>query len=200
MVSDRGSCGPVHWSNNVPGCSRCGFLGHWDSLWKHQCIWRIGEGKVDAGGDLRGQRGLYSGDTGQAVRRLGSQGHIGRSSASSDRPSIRKKSRDPEPTRDRAISLTSQGLRARLPPERPSAASSRSLPSLARWFALSLSCSLSRSGTSPRPPLARRPRLLLTRPSPAPGAARPEPRRAARPPGAAALILLPRSLCLDPIA
>ena len=152
MVSDRGSCGPVHWSNNVPGCSRCGFLGHWDSLWKHQGIWRIGEGKVDAGGDLRGQRGLYSGDTGQAVRRLGSQGHIGRSSASSDRPSIRKKSRDPEPTRDRAISLTSQGLRARLPPERPSAASSRSLPSLARWFALSL---------SPAPSLARAPAPAL---------------------------------------
>lgn len=129
-----------------------------------------------------------------------SQGHIGRSSSSSDRPSIREESRDPGPTRDRAISLTSQGLRARLPPERPSAASSRSLPSLARWFARSLSCSLSRSGTSPRPPLARRPRLLLTRPSPAPGAARPEPRRAARPPGAAALILLPRSLCLDPSA
>lgn len=70
-------------------------------------------------------------------------------------------------------------------------------------LALSPARSLARSGTSPRPPFARRPRLLLTRPSPAPGAARPEPRRAARPPRApdpTARISLPRSFCLDPSA
>lgn len=69
LVSVRGFRGPVYWSSEVHGCSRCGFLGHWDSLWKHQGIWRIGEGgggegRVEAGGALRGQRGLYSGNTG----------------------------------------------------------------------------------------------------------------------------------------
>lgn len=100
---------------------------------------------MEAGGALRSQRGLYSGDTGQVAGPLGLQGHIGRSSASSDCPSIRKESRDPGPTQDRATSPTSQGRRARLPPERHSAASSRSLPSLARSLALSPARSLARA-------------------------------------------------------
>lgn len=80
---------------------------------------------MEAGGALRGQRGLYSGDTGQAAGGLGLQGHIGHSSASSDCPSILKESGDHSGPGD----ITNfSGPEGQATPERPSAASSCSLP------------------------------------------------------------------------
>lgn len=126
-----GSHGPVYWSNEVPGCSRCDFLGYWDSLWKHQGIGRVGPG-----GALGGpKRRLCSGERSLAAGRLGLQGHIRRSSALSGCPSIRGERGDPGPFWDTAIPPTSQGRRARLPRSGPRPPPPAHSPSLARSLA-----------------------------------------------------------------
>lgn len=210
LAPGTGFRGPVYWSSEVPRCSQCDFLGLWDPLWKHQGIGRVGlsgarEGcTVERGGRLLTDR-LYK-DTSGALPL-----HLTAPKSTERRPWVHP---------GRGDTTNFSGPEGQASPERPSAASSRSL-CLAHSLALSLSLLLARSlARAPAPALrslaarsssslARRLRPvqlgqnhrgLRVRQEPLPRPYCPDPSTKIPLPGSFCLDLAPGTVCSKPSA
>lgn len=195
LVPDTGFRGPVYWSSEVPRCSQCDFLGHWDPLWKHQGIGRVGLSGAREGCTVEREGRLLTDwlykDTSGALPL-----HLTAPESTERRPWV-------HPGRGDITNFS--GPEGQASPERPSAASSRSLR-LAHSLARSLSCWLARLLGPQPPPFVRSPpaapphspvaraRCSSARSRTTAGCASAR----SRCPYPTARILLPRYLCPDP--